>query len=80
MMEKYKQTLLNNASKLDAVTNSCGEITKLANVIVVSRSKLDIMLLLKKISNIVDNSKYRIEIKRIAQLVMVIHLYKRFIT
>lgn len=68
-MEKYKQTLLNNASKLDAVTNSCGEITKLANRIVVSRSKLDIILLLKKISNIVDNSKYRIEIKRIAQLV-----------
>ena len=68
-MDKYKNALINNASKLDAVTDSCGEITKLANSIVEERSREATMALLKKISEIVDNRNYQIEIKRIAQLV-----------
>jgi len=69
MMDKYGQTLINNASKLDAVTDACGEITKLATVIVEEHSKTATISLLKKISELVDNSTYKIEVKRAAQVV-----------
>ena len=68
-MDKYKNALINNASRLDAVTDSCGEITKLANSIVEERSREATITLLKKISEVVDNRSYQIEIKRVAQLV-----------
>ena len=68
-MDKYKNALINNASKLDAVTDSCGEITKLANSIVEEHSREATIALLKKISEVVDNRNYQIEIKRVAQLV-----------
>lgn len=68
-MDKYKNALINNASKLDAVTDSCGEITKLANSIVEERSREATIALLKKISEVVDDRSYQIEIKRVAQLV-----------
>lgn len=68
-MDKYGQALINNASKLDAVTDACGEITKLATVIVEEHSKSATIALLKKISEAVDNPKYKIEVKRAAQVV-----------
>ena len=68
-MDKYGQALVNNASKLDAVTDACGEITKLATAIVEEHSKSATIALLKKISESVDNPKYKIEVKRAAQLV-----------
>lgn len=68
-MEKYKISLINNASKLDAVTDSCGEITKLTNLIVEDNSKDATIVLLKRISEIIKNPNYRIEIKRVAHLV-----------
>lgn len=68
-MDKYGQALINNASKLDAITDACGEITKLATVIVEEHSKSATIALLKKISESVDNPKYKIEVKRVAQLV-----------
>lgn len=68
-MEKYKNALTNNASKLDAVTNSCGEITKLATLIVEENNKEATIALLKKISEVIDNHTYKVEIKRVAQLV-----------
>ena len=68
-MDKYGQALLNNASKLDAVTDACGEITKLATAIVDEHSKSATIALLKRISESVDNPKYKIEVKRAAQLV-----------
>ena len=68
MMDKYGQVLINNASKLDAVTDACGEITKLATVIVEEHSKAATIALLKKISESVDNPKYRLEVKRAAQV------------
>ncbi|MBO8463803.1 MAG: AAA family ATPase [Firmicutes bacterium] len=68
-MDKYSQALINNASKLDAVTDACGEITKLATVIVEENSKVATIALLKKISEAVDNQKYIIEVKRVANLV-----------
>lgn len=69
MMDKYGQALVNNASKLDAVTDACGEITKLATIIVEEHSKSATIALLKKISESVDNPKYKTEVKRAAQLV-----------
>ena len=68
-MDKYSQALINNASKLDAVTDACGEITKLSSVIVEERSKSSTIALLKKISDIVENQKCGTEIKHIAQAV-----------
>ena len=69
MMDKYGQGLINNASKLDAVTDACGEITKLATTIVDEHSKSATIALLKRISETVDNPKYKIEVKRAARLV-----------
>lgn len=68
-MDIYKEKFLNNAIKLDAVINNCGEITKLANAIVDDNSKESIILFLKKISNIIKNESYSNEVKRIASLV-----------
>ena len=47
-MDKYSQVLINNASKLDAVTDACGEITKLAAMIVEENSKAATIELLKE--------------------------------
>lgn len=69
MMDKYSQALVKNASKLDALTDACGEITKLATAIVEEHNKGDTISLLKKISEAVDNPNYQIEVKRIAQLI-----------
>lgn len=68
MMDKYKSALINNASKLDAITDACGEITKLASSITEDNSRVATVSLLKKISEVVDNPKYQIEVKRVAQL------------
>lgn len=68
-MDKYGQALINNASKLDAVTDACGEITKLATVIVEDNSKTATIALLKKISDAVDNPKHKVEAKKVAQVV-----------
>lgn len=68
-MDKYKDSLINNASKLDAVTDSCGEITKLATMIVEESSREATITLLKRISDVIGNRGYRNEIKQIAQLV-----------
>lgn len=68
-MEKYKNELLNTASKLDAVTDACGEVTKLASAIIEEDSREATIALLKRISDVIDSRDYRIEIKRIAQLV-----------
>ena len=67
-MDKYKRALVNNASKLDAVTDSCGEVTKLASSIIDEDSNVATIALLKKISEVVDNKNYKIEVKRVAQL------------
>lgn len=68
-MDKYSQALINNASKLDAATDACGEITKLATEIVEKQSKAATIALLKRISEAVDNQKYKTEVKHIARIV-----------
>lgn len=54
-MDKYGKNLINNASKLDAITDSCGEITKLSRLIVEENSKMATIALLKRISEVADN-------------------------
>lgn len=68
-MDKYSQALINSASKLDAATDACGEITKLATMIVEEQSKVATIELLKKISEVVDHLKYQTEVKQIARIV-----------
>lgn len=68
-MNEYGQALINNASKLDAVTDACGKITKLATVIVEEKSESATISLLRKISETVDNPKHKIEAKKVAQVV-----------
>lgn len=69
MMDKYGKALINNASKLDAVTDACGEITKLATVIVEDSDKAATIALLKRISESAENPQYKVEVKRAAQIV-----------
>lgn len=66
MMNKYEQALIGNSSKLDILTQSSGDIIKLATSIVEENNQLSVVMLLKKISEIVDNPKYKIEVKKIA--------------
>lgn len=68
-MDKHGQGLINNASKLDAVTDACGEITRLATAIVDEHSKSATVALLQRISDAVDNPQCKAEAKRAAQLV-----------
>jgi len=67
-VNKYKNLLLDSASKLDAITNSYGEITKLAISIIEDNSQTATISLIKKISEVVDNYNYKIEVKQVAQL------------
>ena len=67
-MNRYEQALINNASKLDAVTESCGEITKLASMIVEQNSDSATIALLKKFSEIADNTIYKPEVKKLVRV------------
>lgn len=68
-MNKYGQALVNVASKLDAVADACGEITKLALLIVEDADKAATIALLKRISYITDSSDYINEVKKVAKCV-----------
>lgn len=54
MSGKYENEMMDLASKLDAMTNSCGEITRLAGQVVEELNDEALKLLIKKISDIVD--------------------------
>lgn len=69
MMDKYGEMLLNNTSKLDAVINGCGKITRMADMIIEDYSESATIFLLKTISEVIDDSKYKMEIKKIAHTV-----------
>lgn len=68
-MNSYGQALVNNASKLDALTDACGEITKLTVMIVEERSKSATIALLKKIKEIIDNPGCTATVKKAALVV-----------
>lgn len=65
-MDKYKKNMLNNASRLDAIVDGYGEITKCATAIVEDNSQESTIELLRKISNLVDSQKYPIGVKKMA--------------
>jgi SpoVK/Ycf46/Vps4 family AAA+-type ATPase len=65
-VDKYKNNLLNRSSKLDALVDGCGEITKYATAIVEENSQESTIALLRKISDLVDSQKYPIEVKKMA--------------
>ena len=60
-MDKYIEIFMNNTSKLDTLTNSYGEIIKLANMIVENNSKSATITLLKKISEIINNHNCKLK-------------------
>lgn len=68
-MEKHKISLRNSASKLDALTESAGEISKLAALIVEENSKEATTALLTRLLEVIDSSQCTIEAKRAAQIV-----------
>ena len=65
-MSKYKENFLDYASKLDAVTNSNGKITKYGISIAKENDKQATILLLRKIFKIIDSKEFSKEIKEIA--------------
>ena len=69
MTETYKKALVNNATRLDAVTESGGEITKLAVSITEQNDRRATVPLLQKISDIIHGQNCRIEVKHLAQVV-----------
>jgi len=65
-VDKYKNNLLNRASKLDAIVEGCGEITKYATAITEENSQEATITLLRKISDLTDSQNYPIEVKKMA--------------
>ena len=55
-MNTYEHDLVSNASKLDAVTDSCGEITKLAESIVDSQNEAAAKKLIGRIYDIASEN------------------------
>lgn len=62
----FKTELLDYASKLDAVTNGCGEITKAAVAIVENQSGPSTIQLINYSSGIIKSEDYGKDVKRIA--------------
>lgn len=62
----FKNEFLNLASKLDAVTNSCGEIVKIANVVADEQDHDSTIYLIRKIAKIQESDDVQKEIKTIA--------------
>ena len=68
-MNKYSQALINSASKLDAVTEGHGEITKLAAAIIEEQSKTATVALLTVISKTINDPMYKTPVLQVARLV-----------
>lgn len=64
----FKSELLDYASKLDAVTNSCGEITKAATAVVDEQESASTLYLVNFTSQIIKSAEYSKEVKRLASV------------
>lgn len=64
MVNDYKKEFLDTASKLDALSESCGEITRLANELVEQNDDFSIRALTNKISEFSSDTKCTKEIKQ----------------
>ncbi len=66
MMDKYSKSILDSATKLDAMSESYGQITKYATLIVETQSEESTISLLKKLSEIADSDSIKVETKKMA--------------
>lgn len=64
----FKSELLDYASKLDAVTNSCGEISKAATAVVDEQESTSTLYLVNLTSQIIKSAEYGKEVKRLASM------------
>ena len=62
----FKNELLDFASKLDAVTNSCGELVKIATAIVEEQNHAATISLVRTTSKLIDSECTKLEIKQLA--------------
>ncbi len=62
----FKNELLDFASKLDAVTNSCGDIMKQASLIIENQDNTSTVALINLTSQIIKSTEYQKEVKKIA--------------
>ncbi len=67
-MDKYSKSVLDCASKLDAMTKSCGDITKLANGVVKEGSTDNTIALIEILANIAESTEASTESKKMAAL------------
>ena len=65
-MNKYMMDVMNYSSKLDAMVDGCGEVSKLASSVVEQQNTEAALSLLRKISEIAETKEYPIEAKKIA--------------
>lgn len=65
---KYERKFLDIASKLDAINNACGEISKIANEYVTTKDELYIKEIVKIISDISNDIKAERSVKQFANL------------
>lgn len=81
MNNTYITNLLDLSSKLDALTNSCGKITKYAVSITEERNEASTLAILKIIAQIIASNEYSLEIKKVtASLKEAIIKYYGYIT
>ena len=73
MSEKYKKYLLKIASSFDAITESCGEITNLTISLIEEKNDKAIIVLMNKISSVLDEKKESSNSNKIAK-----ELYEMF--
>lgn len=66
-MDKYKKYLLNSASKLDALVDGCGKLTKYATDIVDENNSASTVSLLREISKFTDSNDYSADVKKLAE-------------
>ena len=66
-MNKFSETLMYEASKVDKITNSCGEITKLAALIVEEKNHEATKILLHRFSELLELFKNNKEVKACLQ-------------
>lgn len=64
----FKSEFLDNASKLDAVSNGCGAITRAATSVVDTQDKASSLFIVNTTSDIIKSPDYANEIKRIASV------------
>lgn len=67
MANNYEKNFLDIASKLDAISKACGDITKEANKFVQTKEDALIRSLVKKIQEISDSDEYSKEVKQFAR-------------